>query len=54
MLTCVAVGFVALKFLLHIHFSYFGFGFYLAVVICAALVYVVLKTRDGGSVLKAS
>ena len=30
MLACVAALFVVLKFLFHIHFSYFGFGFWAA------------------------
>ncbi len=36
-LAAVAAGFVALKFILHIHFGWFGFGFYAAVVLCVAL-----------------
>ena len=35
-----AAAFMALKFVLHIHFSYFGWGFYLGVVLAAALVYL--------------
>jgi hypothetical protein len=46
-LAALAAGFVALKFLLHIHFSYFGFGFYAAVVLAAALVYFSLQARRG-------
>lgn len=42
-LAAVAAGFVALKFILHIHFSYFGFGFYAAVVLAVALVVVTLR-----------
>jgi hypothetical protein len=38
---------LALKFLFNIHFSYFGFGFYLAVVLSAALVYLTLQARSG-------
>jgi hypothetical protein len=46
-LAALAAGFVALKFLLHIHFSYFGFGFYAGVILAAALVYVSLQARRG-------
>jgi hypothetical protein len=44
-LALVAVGFVALKFLLHIHFNYFGFAFYAAIVLCLALVAVARKAN---------
>jgi hypothetical protein len=37
---------LALKFLLHIHFSYFGFGFYAAVVLTGALVYFTLQAKN--------
>ena len=42
-----AAGFVALKFLFHIHFSAFGFGFYVCVVLAAALVYFAMQARQG-------
>jgi hypothetical protein len=45
-LACAAAGFVALKFLLHIHFSWFGFGFWAAVVLTIALVYFALQARN--------
>lgn len=41
----VTALFVALKFLFHIHFSYFGFGFWAGIVLAAALVYVALQAR---------
>lgn len=44
-LACVTALFVALKFLFHIHFSYFGFGFYLGVILTVALVYVAFQAR---------
>jgi hypothetical protein len=44
----IAAGFVALKFLLHIHFSDFGFAFYAAVVLCVALVVVARRATAGG------
>jgi uncharacterized membrane protein len=50
-LACVAALFVALKFLFHIHFSDFGFGFYVAIIVAAALVWVALQTRNGTSVV---
>ncbi len=45
-LACVAAGFVALKFLFHIHFDLFGFGFWAAIVLAAALVASAARTRD--------
>jgi hypothetical protein len=45
-LACVAAGFVALKFLFHIDFSLFGFGFWAAVVLAAALVVGAVRARD--------
>ena len=44
-IACVAALFVALKFLLQIHFSEFGFGFYLGIILTAALVYLTLEAR---------
>lgn len=45
-LAAAAAVFVALKFLLHIHFSYFGWGFYAAVVLAAALVFFTVQARE--------
>jgi hypothetical protein len=39
-------GFVALKFLFHIHFSLFGIGFYLVVVLAAALAVLASRARQ--------
>jgi hypothetical protein len=50
-LACVAALFVVLKFLFHIHFSDFGFGFYLSIVLTAALVWAAFQTRNGVSVV---
>jgi hypothetical protein len=50
-LACVTALFVALKFVFNIHFSDFGFGFYLAVVLTAGLVWVAYQTRSGASVV---
>jgi hypothetical protein len=44
-LAVVAGGLMALKFLFHIHFSLFGWGFYLGVVLVVALVYVARQAR---------
>jgi hypothetical protein len=44
-LAAVAAFFLVLKFLFHIHFSYFGFGFYAAVVLTIGLVYYTLQAR---------
>ena len=46
MLACITALFVFLKFLFNIHFSDFGFGFYLAVILTAGLVWVALQTRN--------
>jgi len=45
-LACVAAGFVALKFLFHIDFSLFGFGFWAAVVLAATLVVTAARARE--------
>ena len=45
-LASVAAGFVGLKFLFHIHFDLFGFGFWAAVVLAAALVASAARARD--------
>jgi hypothetical protein len=50
-LACVTALFVVLKFLFHIHFDLFGFGFYVAVVLTAALVWVALQARNERSVM---
>lgn len=53
-LAAVAVGFVVLKFVLHIHFSDFGFGFYAGVVLCAALLYSTLRLSQDRDILTTS
>ncbi|HYZ80220.1 MAG TPA: hypothetical protein VE571_03070 [Solirubrobacteraceae bacterium] len=50
-LACITALCVALKFLLHIHFSLFGYGFYVSVILAAALVWVALQARNEKSVL---
>ena len=45
-LACIAAGLVALKFLFHVHFSLFGFGFWAAVVLSVAFVYVATRARQ--------
>ncbi len=45
-LAVAAAAFVALKFLFHIHFDLFGFGFWAAVVLAAALVVSAVRARD--------
>jgi hypothetical protein len=47
-----AVG-VGLKFLFHIHFSEFGYGFYINVILTAVLVWVSYQARAGGSIVPA-
>lgn len=51
-LAVIAAAFVALKFILHIHFSYFAFGFYAAVVIAAALVYATMRLSQDREILQ--
>jgi hypothetical protein len=46
-----AAVFVALKFITNVHFSYFGFGFYLAVVLTVGLVFATWKLSKGQPVL---
>jgi hypothetical protein len=48
-LACAAALFVVLKFLFHIHFSYFGFGFWAAAVLTIALVYFALRALNAGA-----
>jgi hypothetical protein len=47
-LACVAALFVLLKFLFHIHFSLFGIGFWLGIILTAALVYFAMQARSAG------
>jgi hypothetical protein len=49
-LAVTAAGFVALKFLFHIHFSLFGIGFWGAVVLAAALVAFAARARSAAGV----
>jgi hypothetical protein len=44
-LAAAAAACLALKFLLHIHFSLFGWGFYFGVAVVAALVYFAAQAR---------
>lgn len=46
-LACVTAAFLVLKFLFHIHFSLFGFGFWAAVVLTAGFVYLAIQARHG-------
>jgi small basic protein len=46
-LACAAAVFTALKFLLDIHFSLFGWGFYVSIVLAAALVYAARQLSRG-------
>jgi hypothetical protein len=49
-LAALAALFVVLKFLFNIHFSDFGFGFWLGVILTIGLVYVALQARHAGAV----
>lgn len=53
-LACVAAGFVALKFLFHIHFDLFGWGFWVAVILTLALLYVAYQAHNAAGVGTAS
>jgi hypothetical protein len=44
-LAAIGAGFIALKFLFHIHFSYFAWGFYVIVVVTVAFVYFAAQAR---------
>jgi hypothetical protein len=46
LLAAITAGFVALKFLFHVHFSYFAFGFYAAVILSGALVFFAMQARN--------
>ena len=48
-LALVTAAFVILKFLFHIHFSLFGWGFYVDIILTAALVWVAYQARAGAS-----
>ena len=49
----VAAGFVGLKFLFHIHFGDFGWGFYFTVLVTAALVYFAAQARTSAPTVAA-
>ncbi len=48
-LAIAVAAFVVLKFLFHIHFSLFGWGFYVDVIVTAALVFFALQVRNGAA-----
>jgi hypothetical protein len=45
-LAAVAAVFVALKFLFHVHFSLFGFGFWVSVLLAGAMLYLAFQARN--------
>ena len=49
----IAAGLLALKFLFHIHFSLFGFGFWAAVVLAGGFVVVAARARQATVVPRA-
>lgn len=49
-LAALVALFVVLKFIFNVHFSDFGFGFWLGVILTAALVYVAMQARRGTAV----
>ena len=53
-LALVAAGFVALKFLLHVHFGWFDIGFWIAVVATVALVVVTQRLSQDRPILGVS
>jgi hypothetical protein len=50
-LAVIAAVFLAIKFVFNIHFSYFGFGFWAAVVLTVALVFVTLRLSQERTIL---
>jgi hypothetical protein len=46
-LAAVAAGLLALKFLFHIHFGYFGWGFYVDIIVAAVLVFAAFRVSRG-------
>jgi hypothetical protein len=52
--SAIAVAFIALKFVLNIHFSLFGFGFWAAVVLSAALIYATLRLSQDREIYGAT
>jgi hypothetical protein len=53
-LTVAAAVFVALKFITNIHFSEFGFGFWLGVVLTAGLLYTTWKLSKDRAVMPSA
>jgi hypothetical protein len=49
-LALICAAFVVLKFLFHIHFSLFGWGFYVDIILTAALVYFAWQASTGAAV----
>jgi hypothetical protein len=49
-LALITAAFVVLKFLFHIHFSLFGWGFYVNIILTAALVWVAYQARSGQAI----
>jgi hypothetical protein len=50
-LAIIAAAFVALKFVLHIHFGYFSIGFYAGVVITGALIFATMRLSQDREIL---
>jgi hypothetical protein len=48
-LAAAAAALMALKFLLHIHFGLFGWGFYVGVVLVAALIFLTSRVLQTGT-----
>jgi hypothetical protein len=49
-LACLTAAFLVLKFLFHIHFDLFGWGFWLAVILTPALVYFAYQAHNAAGV----
>ncbi|HEX3801738.1 MAG TPA: hypothetical protein VHV75_02760 [Solirubrobacteraceae bacterium] len=50
-LAAIAALFVALKFILNVHFNLFGFGFWAGVVLAAALLFATLRASQDKAIL---
>lgn len=48
-LAAIAAGLIVLKFLFHVHFDLFGWGFYVTIIVAGVLVYYTMQQREGAT-----